>query len=170
MSIKNERLNVLRDKRREIPSLASDFLNDVEVLQGGIELTLQRNVEINSEINCLKEEVRAQEMIAKVEDQRTARNQFELSQLKSRVEQLQEEMEDVLERGDNQYNLIRKEIKEQDDVELLLQEDINNVSNRCNNVLRAKLNENNEDFERLRQLGQEGMLGVGLEEKVTGRD
>ena len=67
-------------------------------------------------------------------------NEFELLQAQSRAEQLEEELNEFIDRGDNQYNQLRQEIREQDEIESSLNEEINNMANKSNLILRSKLN------------------------------
>lgn len=117
------------------------------------------------------EEKKAQKLIGKIEDEKIEKNEFLLGQLKERVGQLDKDLVNALERGDDQYSQLREEIKDQDEEESQLSVDINQMANRSNIVLRSKLNANKGDFERLRQLGQiEGPLGTVLEDKVEQSD
>lgn len=98
-------------------------------------------------------------------------NEFELVQAQGRAEQLEEELNEFIDRGDNQYNQLRQEIREQDEIESSLNEEINNMANKSNLILRSKLNQNKGDFERLRHLGQaQGALGAELEQTVAEND
>jgi multidrug resistance efflux pump len=66
---------------------------------------------------------------------------------------------------------LRQEIREQDEIEANLNDDINNLANKSNLILRSKLNQNKGDFERLRHLGQaQGALGAELEHAVAEND
>jgi hypothetical protein len=75
-------LNGLRDLRRQIPSLAQDFNQQVELLSGNIDILIENNSELQGEIICLMEEKKAQKIIAKIEDEKTSRLEFELGLLK----------------------------------------------------------------------------------------
>ena len=102
-----------------------------------------------------------------MEDEKLKSNEFELLQAQTRAEQLEEELSEFIDRGDNQYNQLRSEIREQDEIEASLNEEINSLANKSNLILRSKLNQNKGDFERLRHLGQaQGALGAELEHTV----
>lgn len=75
-------------------------------------------------------------------------------------------MNEFIDRGDNQYNQLRQETREQDEIEQTLTEEINTVANKSNMLLRAKLNSNKGDFDRLRQ----GATGNELERRVAHND
>lgn len=71
------------------------------------------------------EEKKAQKLIGKIEDEKIEKNDFLLGQLKERVGQLDKDLVNALERGDDQYNQLREEIKDQDEEESQLSVDIN---------------------------------------------
>jgi len=60
----------------------------------------------------LEEEKKSQRLIAKMEDEKIQKNEFELEQLQSRHAELEEEINDFLDRGDNLYNSLRQEMRE----------------------------------------------------------
>lgn len=109
--------NTLKDLRRQIPSLAQEFGQQVELLSGNINLLIQNNSELQGEIICLLEEKKSQKLISTIEDEKTQAYEFQLTQLKQRAAQLDKELALQLERGDDQYSQLREEIKDQDEEE-----------------------------------------------------
>lgn len=101
----------------------------------------------------MEEEKTSQKLIAKLEDEKIKIKEFELAQLQAREKQLEEETNECIDKGDTQYNQLRQEVRVQDEVELALGNDINELANKSNMLLRAKLKANKADFERLIQLG-----------------
>ena len=148
---KSEGVNALRDLRRQIPSLAADFLFEVDKLSANIEVLIEENSDLKGEIICLEEEHKSQKLISKLEDERLKTNDFELKLCQERSDQLEEELNEFIDKGDNQYNALRQETREQEEIELALTDEINSLANQSNMVLRAKLNSNKGDFDRLRQ-------------------
>lgn len=131
-----------------------------------MEVLIEENSDLKGEIICLEEEHKSQKLISKLEDERLKTNDFELKLCQERSDQLEEELNEFIDRGDNQYNALRQEIREQDEIEQALTEEINSLANQSNMVLRAKLNSNKGDFDRLRQ----GATGAALERDVARRD
>ena len=44
-------------------------------------------------------------------------------------DQLEEELNEFIDKGDNQYNALRQEIREQEEIELALTDEINSLAN-----------------------------------------
>mmetsp|Transcript_5439 Transcript_5439/g.8425 ORF Transcript_5439/g.8425 Transcript_5439/m.8425 type:complete len:274 (+) Transcript_5439:719-1540(+) len=168
---KTESVNGLRDLRRQIPVLAQDFQYEVEKTSRSVQQLIEENSTLQGQIICLEEEKKSQKLISKLEDEKLKKNEFELKELQGYHKQIDEEINDFIDRGDNLYQSIRQEIREQEENEQALVDEINSTANRSNILLRAKLNANKGDFERLRHLGQaKGAIGVELEQKVANSD
>lgn len=110
-------MNGLRDLRRQIPSLAADFSFEVDKLSANVEVLIEENSDLKGEIICLEEELKSQKLISKLEDERLKTNDFELKLCQERYEQLEEELNEFIDRGDNQYNALRQETREQEEIE-----------------------------------------------------
>lgn len=96
---------------------------------------------------------------------------FELNQLQERSRQLEEELNENIDKGDNQFTQLKDEVKGQNQAELKLTQELNSVANRSNLILRSKLNQNKSDFERLRHLGTaDSAIGKDLERQVAQND
>ena len=107
-----EGTNGLRDLKRQIPTLAQDFQYEVEKISANIRVLIEQNSDLQGQIICLEEEKKSQRLIAKMEDEKIQKNEFELEQLQSRHAELEEEINDFLDRGDNLYNSLRQEMRE----------------------------------------------------------
>lgn len=73
-ALQNQRLvglNNLKDLKRQIPTVAQDFGQQVELLSGNINLLIQNNSELQGEIICLLEEKKSQKLISTIEDEKT---------------------------------------------------------------------------------------------------
>lgn len=107
----------------------------------------------------------------KVEIENKKRFEFDKKLLEERAHQLEEELNENIEKGDNQYEQLKEEIKYQDETEQNLSLNLNDLGNKNNILLRSKLNQNKSDFERLRHLGStNGALGTELEIRVAKAD
>ena len=131
--------------------------------QGNIDILIEQTSDLKGDIICLEEEKKSLKLIAKLEDEKIKMKEQELSQLRNRSVQLETEINDCVDKGDNQYNELRQEVRDQDDMEQALGEDINQLANQSNIQLRAKLMANKSDFERLIKHGQSGRSQIGVE-------
>lgn len=119
----------------------------------------------------MQEDLKAETLIEKLESENKKRFEFELKQFRERAQQLEEELNENIDKGDNQYTQLKDEIKYQDETELSLSQNLNDLANRSNILLRSKLNQNKSDFERLRHLGSsDGAIGTELEKRVGNAD
>lgn len=119
----------------------------------------------------MQEEKKAESLIEKLELEKKKRYEFDLKQLRERAQQLEEELNENIDKGDGQYAQLKDEIKYQDETELSLSQSLNDLANRSNILLRSKLNQNKSDFERLRHLGStDGAIGTELEKRVARAD
>ena len=119
----------------------------------------------------MQEEKKAEALIEKLELEKKKRYEFDLKQLRERAQQLEEELNENIDKGDGQYAQLKDEIKYQDETELSLSQSLNDLANRSNILLRSKLNQNKSDFERLRHLGStDGAIGTELEKRVARAD
>ena len=84
--------------------MAADFQFEVEKLSANIEVLIEENSDLKGEIIILEEEKKSQKLISKLEDEKIKTNEFELMQAQARAEQLEEELNEFIDRGDNQYN------------------------------------------------------------------
>jgi predicted nucleic acid-binding Zn-ribbon protein len=108
--------------------------------------------------------LKTETLIEKLETEKKKRFEFEIKQFRERAQQLEEELNENIDKGDNQYTQLKDEIKYQDETELSLSQNLNDLANRSNLLLRSKLNQNKSDFERLRHLGSSnGAIGSELE-------
>lgn len=97
---KGEGFNILRDNRRQIPALAADSNHQLDMLHAEARNLLESNNILQGKIVCLEEEKKAQKLIGMIEDERMKKNEFEVKQLTERLQELHEEHEGFLERGE----------------------------------------------------------------------
>ena len=91
--------------------------------------------------------------MAKIQDEKIKAKEWEVSQLQKRAVQVENEITEFIDNGDNHYNELRQEVRDQDDMEQALGDDINALANQSNIQLRAKLMANKFDLERMMKLG-----------------
>ena len=115
------------------------------------------------------EEKKSQKLIGKIEDEKSVTFEFDIEQLTTRAAQAEKDMTMMIEKGDENYNQLRDEVKDQDEEEAQLSSDINQISNMDNVALRSKLSKNKDDMERLKNLSNVE-LGTHLEKKVDDHD
>ena len=119
----------------------------------------------------LQEELKAEALIEKLENEKKKRFEFELNQYRQRAQELEDELNVNIDKGDSQYTMLKDEIKFQEETEMSLSQNLNDLANRSNILLRSKLNQNKSDFERLRHLGSsDGAVGADLEKRVADAD
>jgi len=94
--------------------------------------------------------------VAKIQDEKIKAKEWEVSQLQKRAVQVENEITEFIDNGDNHYNELRQEVRDQDDMEQALGDDINALANQSNIQLRAKLMANKFDLERMMKLGKNG--------------
>lgn len=94
--------------------------------------------------------------MAKIQDEKIKAKEWEVSQLQKRAVQVENEITEFIDNGDNHYNELRQEVRDQDDMEQALGDDINALANQSNIQLRAKLMANKFDLERMMKLGKNG--------------
>ena len=94
--------------------------------------------------------------MAKIQDEKIKAQEWEVSQLQNRAVQVENEITEFIDNGDNHYNELRQEVRDQDDMEQALGDDINALANQSNIQLRAKLMANKFDLERMMKLGKNG--------------
>lgn len=94
--------------------------------------------------------------MAKIQDEKIKAKEWEVSQLQNRAVQVENEITEFIDNGDNHYNELRQEVRDQDDMEQALGDDINALANQSNIQLRAKLMANKFDLERMMKLGKNG--------------
>jgi hypothetical protein len=94
--------------------------------------------------------------VAKIQDEKIKAKEWEVSQLQNRAVQVENEITEFIDNGDNHYNELRQEVRDQDDMEQALGDDINALANQSNIQLRAKLMANKFDLERMMKLGKNG--------------
>ena len=92
--------------------------------------------------------------MAKIQDEKIKAQEWEVSQLQNRAVQVENEITEFIDNGDNHYNELRQEVRDQDDMEQALGDDINALANQSNIQLRAKLMANKFDLERMMKLGK----------------
>lgn len=163
-----EVLAQLRDTNRQVQTLALDFQSELDLAATVNEEKLARNIELKGQIEALEQEKLSQQLIADMEDQRIAKNNFDKQLLLDRVKELNDEYTQAIEQGDAHVGEYIENINNQVQEEQQLSQEINLMANKSNLILHAKLNSNKNDFERLRNLGQNA--GVRLEETVKDQD
>lgn len=94
--------------------------------------------------------------MAKIQDEKIKAKEWEVSQLQKRAVQVENEITEFIDNGDNHYNELRQEVRDQDDMEQALGDDINALANQSNIQLRAKLMANKFDLERMMKLSKNG--------------
>lgn len=105
--------------------MASDFKYELKKQQGNIQLLVEQTSDLKGEIICLEEEKKSLKLIAKIEDEKIKMKEQDLKQLHSRSVQIENEINEFIDKGDNLYNEIRQEVRDQDDMEQALGDDIN---------------------------------------------
>lgn len=160
---KSECINTLKDLKRQIPSLAADFSYELNKQQGNIQLLIGQTSDLKGEIICLEEEKKSLRLVAKIQDEKIKAKEWEVSQLQKRAVQVENEITEFIDNGDNHYNELRQEVRDQDDMEQALGDDINALANQSNIQLRAKLMANKFDLERMMKLGKNGQRAIGVE-------
>lgn len=68
---------------------------------------MAENADLKGEIICLEEEKKTLKLISKLEDEKAKVNEFELAQAQDRVDELAEDINESIDRGDSQYNQLR---------------------------------------------------------------
>ena len=164
----SEQIGTLRDLRRQIHGTATDFDNELDLITSQNQVSMERNTELQGEVNCLLTEKKTQQHIGRLEDQRKNKNDFEHKKLSERFEQLKENYNEAIDLGDKYFTDYIENINSQVQEEHQLSQDINQMANKSNLIIRAKLNGNNSDFERLKSL--QTTVGTQLEDNVESND
>lgn len=164
----HEQTMQLRDLKRQVPALAIDFENELDLAVGANDLRAQRNAELQGEVATLAEEKRTLDLLRELESQKRSKLSFEKEQLLERVDQLKEEYAQVVESGDQHFNEYIENINNQVQEEQQLSQEINLMAYKSNLILKAKLDANKVDFERLRNLAT--TLGTNLEQTIAAQD
>ena len=69
-SQKVETSNMLKDLKRQVPSLAADFMYELTKQQGNINILIDQTSDLKGDIICLEEEKKSLKLIAKLEDEK----------------------------------------------------------------------------------------------------
>ena len=168
LETQHEQAMQLRDLKRQVPALALDFENELDLAVGSNDLKVQRIAELQGEVAAMIDEKRSLEQLRELENQKASKLGFEKEQLLERVDQLKEEYAQVVESGDQHFNEFIENINNQVQEEQQLSQEINLMANKSNIILNAKLNANKVDFERLRNLAT--TLGTNLEQVIAAQD
>ena len=124
--------NTLRDLKRQVPSLAADFKYELTKEQRNIDVLIDQTSDLKADIICLEEEKKTLKIVAKMEDEKIKLKEKELVQLKARSVQVENEINEFIDNGDNHYNNMRQEVGDQDDMEQALADDVNQLTNQSN--------------------------------------
>ena len=65
-----ETQNTLKDLKRQVPSLAADFMYELTKQQGNIDVLIEQTSDLKGDIICLEEEKKSLKLVAKLEDEK----------------------------------------------------------------------------------------------------
>lgn len=94
----------------------------------------QQNADLKRDISKLNAEKKAIELQSLMESEKIKMNEFELAELQERVEEVEDDMNKYIDKGDNLYAELRQDIRDQDETEVELNDELNNHKNNMNEL------------------------------------
>ena len=101
---RNDGYDNLRDLKRQIPIVATDFQYEIDKSHANIDCLIDQTADIKGEIICLEEELKAEKLRGFLLDSKIEVNDLEVDRLEDRAQQLENHQNECIEDGDNIYS------------------------------------------------------------------
>jgi len=128
-----------------------EYKRKTEEMQALLEKYEVQKAELGVQLELIKSETKNEEALGEVETAQMERSKTEFALLKETIKELEQQLEEKKEQGENIYNQMRDQVSLQEDKYKMLEEEVLRLKGSHVSRLQVEASENEGDLKRLQQ-------------------